>query len=146
MAGSTIKISTARQNIASLISFRSSSPSSNLLLLTVCRPALSPIVSILLKVGFGWPPEEAYVQNDVHEFCRVLFDAIEQSMIITGEDASKMNSIYKGKFLDYVKCPECGYASQNTQDFQDLSLPVKSELTGVKNTSLEMALENYLKP
>ena len=51
------------------------------------------------------------MQNDVHEFCRVLFDAIEQSFAITGEDPAKINTIYAGLFKDYVKCPECGYAS-----------------------------------
>lgn len=36
--------------------------------------------------------------------------------------------------------------SEKTQPFLDISLPVKSQLTGVKNTSVEMAIENYLKP
>ncbi len=82
----------------------------------------------------------------MHEFSRVLFDAIEQSFAITGEDPALINSLYAGEFKDYVKCPKCGYSSNKTQKFLDISLPVKSQLTGVKNSSVEMALENYLKP
>ena len=47
----------------------------------------------------------------------------------------------------YVKCDECGYESLNDADFMDLSLPIKNEFgTGVLNSSVEMALENYIKP
>jgi ubiquitin carboxyl-terminal hydrolase 47 len=47
----------------------------------------------------------------------------------------------------YVKCEECGRESLNEMSFMDLSLPIKNEFgTGVLNSSLEMALENYIKP
>lgn len=41
----------------------------------------------------------------------------------------------------------CGYESKNSDMFLDISLPIRNEFgTGVTNSSLEMALENYLKP
>ncbi len=47
----------------------------------------------------------------------------------------------------YVKCDECQNESLNEQNFMDLSLPIKNEFgTGVLNSSVEMALENYIKP
>ena len=47
----------------------------------------------------------------------------------------------------YISCKECPYESTNNDKFQDISLPIKNEFgTGVINSSLEMALENYLKP
>jgi len=46
-----------------------------------------------------------------------------------------------------VRCTVCGYESNNKDFFQDISLPIKNEFgTGVVNSSVEMALENYLKP
>lgn len=47
----------------------------------------------------------------------------------------------------YVKCVECGYESSTDANYNDLSLPIKNEFgTGVLNSSVEMALENYIKP
>ena len=47
----------------------------------------------------------------------------------------------------YVKCKECPYESKNEDKFLDIQLPIKNEFgTGVVNSSLEMAIENYLKP
>lgn len=37
-----------------------------------------------LTKSFGWTGHEAYQQHDTQEFCRVLFDAIEQSFAIVG--------------------------------------------------------------
>ena len=46
-----------------------------------------------------------------------------------------------------MRCDTCGYESLNEMNFMDLSLPIKNEFgTGVLNSSLEMALENYIKP
>ena len=55
--------------------------------------------------------------------------------------------MYKGKVASYVRCDECGKESLSEMDYMDLSLPIKNEFgTGVLNSSLEMALENYIKP
>lgn len=36
-----------------------------------------------LTKSFGWDTRDSFQQHDVQEFCRVLFDAIEQSMAET---------------------------------------------------------------
>jgi ubiquitin carboxyl-terminal hydrolase 47 len=55
--------------------------------------------------------------------------------------------MYSGKMASYVRCEECGKESLNEMNFMDLSLPIKNEFgTGVLNSSVEMALENYIKP
>ena len=48
-----------------------------------------------------------------------------------------------------MKCEECGYESASVDKYLDLSLPIRSDSSGgqqIRNSSLEMALENYLKP
>jgi ubiquitin carboxyl-terminal hydrolase 47 len=90
----------------------------------------------------------SFEQHDVQELCRVLFDAIEQSFALAGVDqSSSINNLYQGKMASYVRCEECQTESRNEQNFMDLSLPIKNEFgTGVLNSSVEMALENYIKP
>ena len=47
----------------------------------------------------------------------------------------------------YVRCEECKHENCIGDAFLDISLPIKNEFgTGVLNSSLEMAIENYLKP
>ena len=49
--------------------------------------------------------------------------------------------------VSYVKCEVCQKESSREEKFLDLSLPIKNEFgTGVQNSSVEMAIENYLKP
>ncbi len=54
--------------------------------------------------------------------------------------------------MSYVKCEECGYESTNSDKYLDLSLPIKNNPNSsdpnlaTTNTSLEMALENFMKP
>lgn len=58
-----------------------------------------------------------------------------------------MTDFYEGLSQSYVRCLECGYESIQHDRFQDLSLPIRNEFgTGVLNSSVEMALENYIKP
>jgi len=77
----------------------------------------------------------------------VLFEAIEQSFELAGESSDTINSLYQGEMTSYVQCKECGNESLNSDKFLDISLPIRNEFgTGVVNSSLEMALENYLKP
>jgi ubiquitin carboxyl-terminal hydrolase 47 len=76
-----------------------------------------------------------------------LFDAIEQSFAIVGQESKIINSLYQGETVAYTRCRECGYESNRAEKFLDLTLPIKNEFgTGVLNSSLEMAIENFLKP
>lgn len=100
-----------------------------------------------LTRSFGWDRGDAFQQQDSQEFARVVLDSIEQSFAIAGQSSEALNNLYKGIMTSYVECQECGYSSKNNQPFMDIVLPIMNEFgTGVLNSSLEMAIENYLKP
>ena len=67
---------------------------------------------------------------NIQEFCRVLFDAIEQSFEIN-DIYGVISDLYEGVGTDYVMCQECGYTSQHESKFYDLSLTVKNEFEKV---------------
>ena len=78
----------------------------------------------------------------MQEFCRVLFDSIDQSL-----ETKSISKLFEGTSQSYVRCKECGRESTRDDTFLDLSLPIKNEFgTGVANSSIEMAIENYIKP
>lgn len=58
-----------------------------------------------------------------------------------------LSHLFEGKSESYVKCLKCGFESTSPDTFLDLTLPIRNEFgTGVLNSSVEMALENYIKP
>jgi ubiquitin C-terminal hydrolase len=58
-----------------------------------------------------------------------------------------LSQLFEGKSESYVKCLTCGFESTREDTFLDLTLPIRNEYgTGVLNSSVEMALENYIKP
>jgi len=98
-----------------------------------------------LTKSFQWDIRDSFQQHDVQEFCRVLFDAIEES--VKGTDQEKMiTELYEGDYLDFVRCLECGCESSRQDKFMDLALTVKSDFDFVYNDSVEKALVNFLKP
>lgn len=98
-----------------------------------------------LTKSFQWDLRDGFQQHDVQEFCRVLFDAIEQS--VEGTAQSKMiNNLYEGEYIDYVKCLKCLKESSREDKFLDLSLTVKNDFDKIYNDSIEKALANYIRP
>ena len=66
---------------------------------------------------------------------------------MAGETYTLINDLYQGMLISYVKCKTCDYESKNEEKFLDIQLPIKNEFgTGVVNSSVEMAIENFLKP
>ena len=58
-----------------------------------------------LTRSFQWSSNEVYVQQDIQELCRVLFEAIQISL---GEqEANFINDLYSGESHSVVKCLEC---------------------------------------
>jgi hypothetical protein len=58
-----------------------------------------------------------------------------------------LSQLFEGTSENYVKCLKCGFESKHSDKFLDLTLPIRNEFgTGVLNSSVEMALENYIKP
>ncbi|CAK62005.1 unnamed protein product (macronuclear) [Paramecium tetraurelia] len=91
--------------------------------------------------SFQWDPQESFAQHDVQEFCRVLFDAIQQS-----DDQDFITRLYQSHSQSYVQCLKCQSESVSNEVFLDLSLTVKSDFLNVYNESLERALYYYIKP
>lgn len=79
------------------------------------------------------------------EFCRVLFDAIEESCKGTKQETF-IRDLYEGNLISYVTCLKCKFESQRVDKFLDLSLTVKNQYSNSINDSIEKALLCYLKP
>lgn len=59
-----------------------------------------------LTDSFGWTNSEELQQHDVQELNRILFSAIEQSLVNTRQ-AKLIQELYKGVFVNKIKCLEC---------------------------------------
>ncbi|CAK0889784.1 unnamed protein product [Prorocentrum cordatum] len=88
--------------------------------------------------GYG-----ARVQQDVQEYCRVLFSALEEAAPSLFADAEK---ILAGRARSYVRCCEAGFApgeapeSCREEKFLDLQVPIQD------CSSLEEALQKLSQP
>ena len=78
-----------------------------------------------LTKSFQWDIRDSFQQHDVQEFCRVLFDAIEQSVSHT-QQSEFIKQLYEGTYVDYVKCMACLSESNREDKFLDISLTVKN--------------------
>ncbi|KAF0759776.1 hypothetical protein AaE_003652, partial [Aphanomyces astaci] len=99
-----------------------------------------------LTKSFGWNSSDVFQQHDVQELCRVLFDALEESLKGTPTE-HLVNDLYQGQLKDYVQCANCGNESSRVDNFLDLSLvirPFGSSTEMMK--SVEEAIEYFLKP
>lgn len=97
-----------------------------------------------LTKSFGWNDNESFQQHDTQEFCRVLFDAIEQS--VSGTSLSGMiPDLFQSQLESFVRCQFCQHESCTADFFLDWSLTVRNPFEGIFNGSVEEALENYLR-
>uniref|UniRef100_A0A8C3YU25 Ubiquitin carboxyl-terminal hydrolase 40 n=1 Tax=Catagonus wagneri TaxID=51154 RepID=A0A8C3YU25_9CETA len=88
-----------------------------------------------LTDSFGWTSNEEMRQHDVQELNRILFSALETSLVGTsGHDL--INRLYHGTVVNQVVCKECENVSEKQEDFLDLTVAVKNV------SSLEDALWN----
>ena len=58
-----------------------------------------------LTGSFNWQSNEVLYQQDIQEFCRVLFNAIEESFKAIDKPC-KINNLYQGGMNDYLKCTD----------------------------------------
>lgn len=59
-----------------------------------------------LTRSFGWQGNQTMDQHDVHELNRILFDALERSLVGTSQQ-KLINDLYKGELLNTVVCTQC---------------------------------------
>lgn len=88
-----------------------------------------------LTDSFGWNSSEGTNQHDVQELNRILFSALEHSLVGTSGSAF-IHRLYHGTIVNSIVCKECGNVSQRQEDFLDLTVCVCGVL------SLEEALWN----
>ncbi|NXC28891.1 UBP40 hydrolase, partial [Campylorhamphus procurvoides] len=77
-----------------------------------------------LTESFGWNSHEEMRQHDVQELNRILFSALESSLVGTsGHDL--INRLYHGVVVNHIVCKECKNVSERQEDFLDLTVAVK---------------------
>lgn len=107
---------------------------------------LSFVETTDLIQSFQWDAADTFIQHDAQEFCRILLDAVEESVKSDPGLATMVQDLYGGKLVDYLKCCGCGQESSREDSFLDLALTVRSESDNLYNDSLEKALSTYLTP
>ncbi|CAH3155916.1 unnamed protein product [Porites evermanni] len=89
-----------------------------------------------LTDSFGWAGNEGFQQHDVQELNRILFSALESSLIGT-PGAALIRKLYHGTSVTKVICKECGRVSEREENYLDLPL-ILSGCNGLEQ-SLEMS-------
>ncbi|XP_052606444.1 ubiquitin carboxyl-terminal hydrolase 40 isoform X1 [Peromyscus californicus insignis] len=95
--------------------------------------------TIDLTDSFGWTSEEEMRQHDVQELNRILFSALETSLVGTsGHDL--INRLYHGTIVNQIICKECKNISEKQEDFLDLTVAVKN-VSGLEDALWNMYVE-----
>ncbi|NWY64696.1 UBP40 hydrolase, partial [Erithacus rubecula] len=92
-----------------------------------------------LTESFGWSSQEEMRQHDVQELNRILFSALETSLVGTsGHDL--INRLYHGIVVNQIVCKECKNVSERQEDFLDLTVAVKG-VAGLEEALWNMYVE-----
>ncbi|GAB5576103.1 ubiquitin carboxyl-terminal hydrolase 40 isoform X1 [Prionailurus iriomotensis] len=92
-----------------------------------------------LTDSFGWTSDEEMRQHDVQELNRILFSALETSLVGTsGHDL--ISRLYHGTIVNQVVCKECKNVSEKQEDFLDLTVAVKN-VSGLEDALWNMYVE-----
>ncbi|NXC47497.1 UBP40 hydrolase, partial [Penelope pileata] len=92
-----------------------------------------------LTESFGWNSNEEMRQHDVQELNRILFSALESSLVGTsGHDL--INRLYHGTVVNQIVCKECKNISERQEDFLDLTVAVKG-VAGLEEALWNMYVE-----
>lgn len=81
-----------------------------------------------LTKSFGWDTADMFMQHDVQEFNRILFDKLEERMKSTPVEGT-IEKLFAGTMVNYIECLDVDYKSSSKETFLDLQLNVK----GCKN-------------
>ncbi|KAL4470226.1 hypothetical protein ABPG74_011837 [Tetrahymena malaccensis] len=93
---------------------------------------------------FGWTNSQMFQQQDVQEFCRVLFDAIEQSFD-NNIESQWIRDLYEGQTENFVFCKQCKTDSIRNDNFLDLQLIIRSDFDDILNNSIEKCMKHFVK-
>ncbi|KAJ8003711.1 hypothetical protein DPEC_G00151150 [Dallia pectoralis] len=95
-----------------------------------------------LTDSFGWNNSEESRQHDVQELNRILFSALEHSLVDTS-GSTFIHRLYHGTTVNSIVCKECGNVSQRQEDFLDLTLCVRG-VCGLEGALLDMFVEEEM--
>ncbi|XP_067119368.1 ubiquitin carboxyl-terminal hydrolase 40-like isoform X1 [Centruroides vittatus] len=76
-----------------------------------------------LTESFGWKHNEEMQQHDVQELNRILFSAIETSLLGTS-GKNLISQLYHGSTVSQIVCQVCSKISEKEEDFLDLNITV----------------------
>uniref|UniRef100_A0A183AQB1 USP domain-containing protein n=1 Tax=Echinostoma caproni TaxID=27848 RepID=A0A183AQB1_9TREM len=123
-----------------------------------------------LTTSFGWQASEVLQQQDIHELCRVMFDALEKKLkseksarqTLKENDAQGdyvvvdhaqsthhdlINRLYQGQRFDRVRCCVCQSVSNKPATFLDIQVPLRPFGLDVSSySSLDEAFRAMLEP
>ncbi|XP_072539370.1 ubiquitin carboxyl-terminal hydrolase 40 isoform X2 [Salminus brasiliensis] len=92
-----------------------------------------------LTDSFGWTNHEEMSQQDVQELNRILFSALESSLIGTS-GSSLIQQLYHGTLVNQITCKECSNVSERQEDFLDLTVCVRG-MSGLEEALWSMFVE-----
>ncbi|XP_035250383.1 ubiquitin carboxyl-terminal hydrolase 40 isoform X2 [Anguilla anguilla] len=95
-----------------------------------------------LTDSFGWSNSEESSQQDVQELNRILFSALESSLVGT-PGSSLIHRLYHGNVVNQIVCKECGNTSERQEDFLDLTVSVKG-VCGLEEALWNMFVEEEM--
>lgn len=95
-----------------------------------------------LTDSFGWTNNEEMGQQDVQELNRILFSALESSLVDTS-GSSLIHRLYHGTLVNQITCKECSYISERQEDFLDLTVSV-SGVSGLEEALWNMFVEEEM--
>ncbi|XP_064401493.1 ubiquitin carboxyl-terminal hydrolase 40-like isoform X3 [Halichondria panicea] len=81
-----------------------------------------------LTNSFGWSNSEEFQQHDVQELNRILFSAIESSLLGTSGE-QLISKLYHGVFVQQIICQVCGRVSEREQEYLDLAMALSTSPT-----------------
>uniref|UniRef100_A0A674DQS1 Ubiquitin specific peptidase 40 n=1 Tax=Salmo trutta TaxID=8032 RepID=A0A674DQS1_SALTR len=95
-----------------------------------------------LTDSFGWNNSEESRQHDVQELNRILFSALEHSLVDTSGSAF-IQRLYHGTTVNSIHCKECGNISQRQEDYLDLTVCVRG-VCGLERALWDMFVEEEM--
>ncbi|THD18199.1 Ubiquitin carboxyl-terminal hydrolase 47 [Fasciola hepatica] len=139
------------------------------LFVQLCVTSHTAVNTLGLTTSFGWQATEVFQQQDIHELCRVMFDALEKKMglnttaspvprrdsqgdyvVVDHVDNTQrhfINRLYQGQRSDRVRCCVCQSMSNKRATFLDIQVPLRPFGLDVSSySSLDEAFRAMLKP
>lgn len=109
------------------------------LLTSECRA----ISTVGLTKSFCWDGDQVFVQHDVQELCRLLFDALEEAFAGTAD----VTRLFRGQLIDFLACkPPHTHTSTRSDAFLDLQVAVRGFGSIRPIASVIEGLRFFLKP